>query len=237
MALSRGLEARTTLAPTKINIFRYRASTNHDVGFEGGFGWGDNLSIFQISPASSIWNITRHLGSPSCRAPTLQMIGLDVHVNTSTLNWPYSISDQARTTEPLLLSFFLYKGTNYAIDSTPLSPLCLAVYLHPLIMTTPSLNLSAVSGSFPFQSKSIPLSQNQKITLGSEVMETDTGERRTAAMTNGWFAAKHPIRITGIGGGSAPPAVSPLPLSSRHSEIWWDGQQVSPLHSNLKTND
>ncbi|RDB18395.1 hypothetical protein Hypma_000353 [Hypsizygus marmoreus] len=92
-------------------------------------------------------------------------------------------------------------------------------------MTTPMLNLSPVSGSFSFQAKYIPLSRDNIVVLGSEVSD-ESEESRTAAPTNGWFAPKRPIQINGIVGGSAPPAISPLPLSSRHSEVWWNGHHV-----------
>ncbi|KAF8067979.1 hypothetical protein FPV67DRAFT_1652877 [Lyophyllum atratum] len=84
---------------------------------------------------------------------------------------------------------------------------------------TPMLSLSAVSGSFPFQTKYIPLSLDVRVTLGAEV-DSDSGKTRAAAPTNGWFAPQRPSRTSGA------PAVSPLPLSSSHCAVWWDGQQV-----------
>ncbi|KAG5653303.1 hypothetical protein H0H81_001263 [Sphagnurus paluster] len=85
--------------------------------------------------------------------------------------------------------------------------------------STPMLNLSPVSGSFPFVSKYIPMSRDVPVTLGAQV-DAESGQSRAATETNGWFA---PQRASRSNGGSA---VSPLPLSSKHSEVWWDGIQI-----------
>lgn len=84
---------------------------------------------------------------------------------------------------------------------------------------TPMLSLSAVSESFPFATKYIPLTLDVKITLGA-VVDADSGQTRVASATNGWFAPQRPPRTSGG------LAVSPLPLSASHSVVWWDGQQV-----------
>ncbi|KAG6844864.1 hypothetical protein H0H87_002987 [Tephrocybe sp. NHM501043] len=80
----------------------------------------------------------------------------------------------------------------------------------------PTLSLSSVPGSFPFQTKYIPLPLNVTVTLGSEV-DDNSGQKRITSATNGWFAPQT------LGGGSP---ISPLPLSSLHSQVWWDGLEV-----------
>lgn len=95
---------------------------------------------------------------------------------------------------------------------------------HPVVrlaMPTPTLTLFSVSGSFPFQTKHLPLSPGTKITLGS-TEGTSTGMRqsiRVPSTNNGWFPPKQT-------GGSTVPPVSPLPLSSSHAEVWLDGGNV-----------
>ncbi|KAG6852926.1 hypothetical protein C0991_008133 [Blastosporella zonata] len=84
------------------------------------------------------------------------------------------------------------------------------------IAKNPTLSLSAISDSFPFQTKYISLPQNVTIPLGAEV-DSDSGRTRVASATNGWFAPQK------LGGGSA---ISPLPLSSSHANVWWDGLEV-----------
>ncbi|KAF8189303.1 hypothetical protein BJ912DRAFT_377316 [Pholiota molesta] len=84
----------------------------------------------------------------------------------------------------------------------------------------PTLTLFSVSGSFPFQTKHLPLSPGSKITLGST--EGTAGTRQSihvAATNNGWFPPKQT-------GDSTIPPVSPLPLSSSHAEVWLDGGNV-----------
>lgn len=79
---------------------------------------------------------------------------------------------------------------------------------------TPTLSLSPVSGSFPFQLKYIPfLIHDSKIILGWEPPDTGSGTRPTSP-SNSWFAP------------SSPSFISPLPVSSSHCEVWWDGRQV-----------
>ncbi|KAF5383240.1 hypothetical protein D9615_004865 [Tricholomella constricta] len=93
--------------------------------------------------------------------------------------------------------------------------------LHFMIMSvmgSPMLSLTAAVGSFPFQTKYIPMSRDVRIKLGAEV-DADSGQTRSATQTNGWFAPQR----SRVAEGSP---VSPLPLSSSHSEFWWDGQQV-----------
>ncbi|KNZ73625.1 hypothetical protein J132_10571 [Termitomyces sp. J132] len=48
-------------------------------------------------------------------------------------------------------------------------------------------------------------------------MDTDPTQRRVASPTNGWFTSQKL-------GGETP--VLPLPLSSVHSEVWWDGLNI-----------
>ncbi|KAG6827445.1 hypothetical protein H0H92_011742 [Tricholoma furcatifolium] len=83
--------------------------------------------------------------------------------------------------------------------------------------SAPTLSLTAVPGSFPFHTKFIALPYGSTVYLGSEVDADGPRTKRVAAQTNGWFAPQQ------IGGGSP---VSPLPLSSMHSEVWWDGVEV-----------
>ncbi|KAG6910745.1 hypothetical protein DXG01_008277 [Tephrocybe rancida] len=81
---------------------------------------------------------------------------------------------------------------------------------------SPTFSLAAVSGSFPFQTKYIALPLDVTVTLGAEV-DSDSGRKRVSSPMNGWFAPQK------LGGGSP---ISPLPLSSSHSEVWWDGVEV-----------
>ncbi|KAG6836796.1 hypothetical protein H0H93_003042 [Arthromyces matolae] len=84
------------------------------------------------------------------------------------------------------------------------------------IANIPTLSLSAISGSFPFQTKYITLPLGAVIILGAEV-DADSNQRRVASPSNGWFAPQK------LGGGSS---ISPLPLSSSHTQVWWDGSGV-----------
>lgn len=68
------------------------------------------------------------------------------------------------------------------------------------------LNLTPVSGSFPFQPKYIPLTSGAKVVLGSDVQDTASSSARTATALNGWFASKPPPRINGVNGDHAPRA-------------------------------
>ncbi|KAF9482732.1 hypothetical protein BDN70DRAFT_403502 [Pholiota conissans] len=84
-------------------------------------------------------------------------------------------------------------------------------------MPVPTLTLFSVSGSFPFQTKHLPLSTGTKVTLGSTEGPSGGARQpaRVAANNNGWFPPKHT-------GNSTVPPVSPLPLSSSHAEVWMD---------------
>ncbi|KAF9457823.1 hypothetical protein BDZ94DRAFT_1272174 [Collybia nuda] len=95
-----------------------------------------------------------------------------------------------------------------------------------MFSNTPMLNLTPVSGSFPFQPKYIPLTSAAKVVLGSDVRDTTSSSVRTATALNGWFASKPPPRINGVNGDHALAPISSLPLSSSHSEIWLEEQKV-----------
>ncbi|KAG6899251.1 hypothetical protein C0993_011953 [Termitomyces sp. T159_Od127] len=82
---------------------------------------------------------------------------------------------------------------------------------------SPTLSLSAVPGSFPFQTKYITLPLDVTIKLGAETDTDPMAQRRVASPTNGWFSPQK---------SSGDSSVSPLPLSSFHSEVWWDGLNV-----------
>lgn len=84
----------------------------------------------------------------------------------------------------------------------------------------PTLCLSAVSGSFPFQTKYITLPLDVTIKLGAETDSDSMAQRRVGSPTNGWFS---PEKLSGDS------SVLPLPLSYIHSEVWWDGLNVSIL--------
>lgn len=83
------------------------------------------------------------------------------------------------------------------------------------LSNTPTLSLSQLSGSFPFQPKYIPfLTCDVKIILGSEPPATGSGTSPAALASNGWFVPNSS-------------SVLPIPVSTSHSEVWWDGRQVS----------
>ncbi|KAG6892274.1 hypothetical protein C0992_001132 [Termitomyces sp. T32_za158] len=82
---------------------------------------------------------------------------------------------------------------------------------------SPTLSLSAVPGSFPFQTKYITLPLDVTVQFGAETDTGSTAQRRVASPTNGWFS---PQKLSGDS------SVLPLPLSSVHSEVWWDGINV-----------
>ncbi|KAF8908589.1 hypothetical protein CPB84DRAFT_1674115 [Gymnopilus junonius] len=83
-------------------------------------------------------------------------------------------------------------------------------------MSSPVITLSPVSGSFPFETKMIPLPSGTKIALGYEM---PNGPARLPSTTNGWFAPQQ-TEDTAID------AVFPLPLSFLHAELWCDGGKV-----------
>ena len=78
----------------------------------------------------------------------------------------------------------------------------------------PTISLSAVEGSYPFQTKYISLSN--KITFGSLDGGSAKGSVRRASISNGWFSSKD------VNGG-------PLTLSAAHAEVWLENGQVSHL--------
>lgn len=88
-------------------------------------------------------------------------------------------------------------------------------------MSTIILILTPATGSFPFQSKTLTVPSGTKIMLGS-TEGTVNGARssvRVPSMTNGWFAPRQTEDYS-------MPAVSPLPLSSSHAELWADGNKA-----------
>jgi hypothetical protein len=88
----------------------------------------------------------------------------------------------------------------------------------------PMLALQAKDDSFPFASKFIPIHPNNRVVLGSQAQDTNSGQTtgsRNATSTNGWFAALPPRNGQG-------PLVSPIPLSPNHAEIWSRNGHVSP---------
>ncbi|KAJ7594663.1 hypothetical protein C8J56DRAFT_445096 [Mycena floridula] len=84
--------------------------------------------------------------------------------------------------------------------------------------TTPMLGLTAVAGGFGFKTKYIPLPAAIKMTLGSQICESSSGQAQRVAQTiNGWFEPK-------ISQSNIP--VSPLSLSTFHAEVWVEDGKV-----------
>ncbi|KAF9029108.1 hypothetical protein BDZ89DRAFT_1065633 [Hymenopellis radicata] len=81
----------------------------------------------------------------------------------------------------------------------------------PWVPSGPIISLSPASGSYPFQTKYIPLSSTKHV-LGS--VEGGGKTPRKASTGNGWFASK------------TDSAATPLTLSAVHAEVWMESGQV-----------
>ncbi|KAG7448939.1 uncharacterized protein BT62DRAFT_653610 [Guyanagaster necrorhizus] len=77
--------------------------------------------------------------------------------------------------------------------------------------SSPVLNLTSVSGGFPFQTKQISMAGKVKVLLGAVEGSATT---RKAGSTNGYFAPKSQT------------SDSPLTLSVNHAEVWLENGRI-----------
>jgi hypothetical protein len=96
----------------------------------------------------------------------------------------------------------------------------------PSMTTTVEATLTPTTDSFPFQTKTLPLSSNSpKVTLGAQINESgSTPPGRQPASGNGWFAGKNVPNAEG-----SYVLVSPLSLSASHATLWAENGQVRLL--------